>query len=192
MSLELDPAYGAYIGVNLYIDASDNATLYLDDAAVTPDGKDAKLIRDDNAGIYKLQYRCAVKDFAMSHSLVACDSGGNTIRLSLDQYTDVEEYTYSGKSYCDAVLAEGTNYSDELKDVFPNGSQLEYKDIRDKGRNQFSLEYNDKDLRISVIIPSKDNPDMLIKCIDNLNLKLLLYEDMGNVKKRLKELSLLN
>lgn len=60
--------------------------------------------------------------------------------------------------------------ADELKDVFPNGSQPEYKDIRDKGRNQFNLEYNDKDLRISVIIPSKDNPDMLIKCIDNLKL----------------------
>lgn len=30
------------------------------------------------------------------------------------------------------------------------------------------------------------------KCLDNLKLKLLLYEDMGNVQKRLNELSLLN
>ena len=139
MSLELDPENGAYIGVNLYADAPEDAEFYLDDAPV-------ELVKDDKTGLYKIQFRCAAKEFADTRKLVACDSIGCSIMIN-----GVDEFTYSGKTYCDKVLANKSDYSAELKEVC---SAL--NDFNAQTRNYFK--YNTDGLNVSNVaanIPSE-------------------------------------
>ena len=58
----------------------------------------------------------------------------------------------------------------EFKKIPPLFSDEKYKNIRQKAIEKLDLISSNNNPSVSLIIPSKDNPDMLISCIDKLNL----------------------
>lgn len=58
----------------------------------------------------------------------------------------------------------------EFKKIPPLFSDEKYKNIRRKAIEKLDLIPSNNNPSVSLIIPSKDNPDMLISCIDKLNL----------------------
>ncbi len=62
---------------------------------------------------------------------------------------------------------------DEFEKIPPLFSEDKYKDVRNKAVQKLKLISEKEDPFVSIIIPSKDNPDMLISCIKKLELSTL-------------------
>lgn len=82
------------------------------------------------------------------------------LETSKDKVTRINQ---SGKAY--EVL------KDEDIRIKESGSGDIYCKVREKGKEIIGLELPQKKVKISVIIPSKDNPQMLISCIEKLDIK---------------------
>ena len=83
----------------------------------------------------------------------------------------------------------------EFKKIPPLFSDEKYKNIRRKAIEKLDLIPSNNNPSVSLIIPSKDNPDMLISCIDKLNLsgeknvELIVVDNGSNKenKERIEE-----
>lgn len=83
----------------------------------------------------------------------------------------------------------------EFKKIPPLFSDEKYKNIRQKAIEKLDLIPSNNNPSVSLIIPSKDNPDMLISCIDKLNLsgeknvELIVVDNGSNKenKERIEE-----
>jgi len=127
MSLDMNSKDSDYIGVNLYIDATEDTIFYLDGAKVAP-------LTQESNGLYKLSLHCSPKELADKHTLTAKDIRSNVVNINSQA-----EYVYSADMYCKYVLSNESNYSAEVKAVCK--SLLEYSN---QARNYF--EYNNTGL----------------------------------------------
>lgn len=153
MSLELDND-SAYIGVNLYLEAFNDVTIYLDGEALTYSDIFYAAATKDSTDVYKIQYRCSAKEFADKHRLTAVDSAG--VLVEIEGYGST--YEFSGKTYCDNVLKPDSTASDKLKNVC--SALMEYNA---QARNYFG--YNTEGLEVGAVsgyIPNYSDNAMAI------------------------------
>ncbi|MBP5565011.1 MAG: glycosyltransferase [Lachnospiraceae bacterium] len=80
------------------------------------------------------------------------------------------------KTY-ESIISNPSNIgllNEEFKKITPSMSEEAYGSTRLEGEKILSLSSSnkaDEQVKVSVIIPSKDNPDMLRRCIDSLGIK---------------------
>ena len=71
----------------------------------------------------------------------------------------------------DSVIADtGKLLYPEYQKIMPALSEEKYAQVRQKAQDKLKLIPITDDITVSIIIPSKDNPDMLMSCIDRLKL----------------------
>ena len=76
--------------------------------------------------------------------------------------------------------------NEAYKKIPPYMSEDEYSALRKEGEKVLGIEATEKGLNISIIIPSKDNPDMLKRCIDSLtvnekeNVNIIVVDNGSN------------
>lgn len=119
----------------------------------------------DNAG---LMYNLAFEVCAIA---VECGEGANIVRIPRVLYSN--RMVVSDEIYNE--ISSNGNGADILKNEFEalplNCGGDEYDDIRLKGSKRLHVERTERKPSVSVIIPSKDNPVYLGKCINSLRLK---------------------
>ena len=96
----------------------------------------------------------------------------------------------------DSIIADtGRLLYPEYQKIMPALSDEKYAPVRQKAKDRLKLIPITDDITVSIIIPSKDNPDMLISCIDRLNLagltrvEVIVVDNGSNEdnKKRIEE-----
>ncbi len=101
----------------------------------------------------------------------------------------------NAKELSDGECGEAELLYREFEKIPPLFSEDKYKDFREEAGEKLDIRPKDEDVFVSVIIPSKDNPDMLISCLEGLEISSmknteLIVVDNGSSeenKKRIEE-----
>lgn len=118
---------------------------------------------DETMFLYFLSLRAAAKiagEDASKISRIPAILCSNPINTSEEIYFRIQKKGNAEEYLEDSFLKCPIRCTDEKYDA-----------IRSKGRELLGLKCEAINPKVSIIIPSKDNPDYLIKCIDSLKLK---------------------
>lgn len=120
--------------------------------------------KEEEAVLYELTFLACKKavDLSGEESILRIPRviASKGVEVSCEQFELINK---NGKA--NEVLIE------TIQNLSESGADERFADLRSRGQRLLGNETLEKEVKVSIIIPSKDNPEMLFRCIDKLNVK---------------------